>query len=483
MESPSIKKNFIYSTIYQILVLLLPFITAPYVSRVLGADGIGIYSYTSSVMAFFTLFAALGTVSYGSREIARHRDDRAQASKIFWEIELITVGTSLLCLLVWLGVIIFSAAYRYYYMALIPVLLGTMFDVSWFYNGLEQMKYNIIRNSICKIVGVVLIFVLVHEKTDLLLYILLNSFITMLGNLSMWTYLPRFLVHIDFREIQLKNHLKETLIYFVPTIATSIYTILDKTLIGIITKDSYENGYYEQATKIINMIKALVFTSINTVMGPRISYLFAQDKVSEIKRRIEESIDFILLLGYGCVFGLFGIAGSFVPIYFGAGYEGVIQLLYILAPIVLIIGVSNCLGSQYYTPAGLRTFSSKIIIAGAVTNLCMNLLLIPNLGSQGAAIGSVIAELLITVLYVRFCKGYITLEILWKHSRKRIAAGLFMFGIVKLLYRLPDVDTVWSMGIQIISGVISYGVVLLIMKDETVCRYLCKVTHLREAKK
>ncbi len=475
MESPSIKKNFIYSSVYQVLVLIIPFITAPYVSRVLGPEGVGIYSYTSSIMTFFTLFAALGTASYGSREIARHRDNAEEASKIFWEIEFVTVGTSLLCLAAWTGVIIFSKEYRCYYLALTPLLLGTLFDISWFFNGLECMKYNVLRNSICKIAGVAFIFLLVREKTDLIRYVLINSFVTMLGNLSMWTYLPRFLVSVDWRKFEVKKHVKETLVYFVPTVAGSVYTVLDKTLIGAITKNLYENGYYEQATKIINMIKALVFTSVNTVMGPRISYLFAQHRTEEIRYRIEKSMNYILLLGYACVFGLIGIASSFVPVYFGDGYDGVIWILYILAPIVLIIGVSNCLGSQYYTPAGLRAFSSKIIIIGAVANLCANLFLIPWFGSKGAALGSIVAELLISVLYVRFSKGYMTLRILWKHSWKRMIAGILMLCVVKMLQKLGIEGTFSAVGIQVVLGAIIYGSVLLCLQDEIIYNYFLKL--------
>ena len=160
MNEPSVKKNYIYRLIYEILAVITPFITAPYVSRVLGADGIGVYSYTSSLMTYFTLFAALGTATYGAREIAQHRDNRAETSKLFWEIELMTVGTSMVCIVGWCFVIVFSQNYRWYYIALLPTLLGTMFDISWFFTGLEEIKYIVMRN----IVGVLLLFLLVHEK-------------------------------------------------------------------------------------------------------------------------------------------------------------------------------------------------------------------------------------------------------------------------------------------------------------------------------
>lgn len=464
IKKVSVKKNFIYSIFYQVLCLVVPFITTPYVSRILGAEGIGIYSYTFSIVTYFTLFAALGTTTYGTREIAQHRDDAYISSKLFWEITVMKGITTGVCLLFWGIVIVFSEQYRYYYIALIPVLLGTLFDISWFFNGFEQIKYNVIRNSMCKIGGIILLLLLVRKKSDLIIYVLINSMITLIGNLSMWTYLPRFLVHVDLRSLSLKRHFKETLVYFIPTIATSIYTVLDKSLIGIITENAYENGYYEQATKIINIIKALVFTSVNTVMEARIAYLFAERKFDEIHRRIEKSLSLILLLGFGCVFGLLGIARTFVPIFFGNGYTPVIELLYIFSPIILVIGVSNCLGAQYYTPSGQRMKSAKIIIVGSCVNLCLNLILIPSMKSNGAAIASLLAETCITVLYIAKSNGYMTVKILWNNSWKRLIAGICMLIGIHVVNILQGSGTV-SLLLQILVGGVIYGIVLLALKD------------------
>lgn len=467
MKSISIKKNYIYSVFYQLLCLVVPFITTPYVSRILGAEGIGIYSYTFSIVTYFTLFAALGTTTYGTREIAQHRDNAQVASKLFWEITIMKAITTGICLLFWAGVIVLSEQYRYYYIALIPVLLGTLFDIAWFFNGFEQIKYNVLRNSLCKIAGIFLLLLLVRKKSDLIVYVLINSMITLVGNLSMWTYLPRFLTHVDFRKLSLRRHFRETLVYFIPTIATSIYTVLDKSLIGIITENAYENGYYEQATKIINIIKALVFTSVNTVMEARIAYLFAEKNFAEIHRRIEKSLNLILVLGFGCTFGLIGVAKTFVPVFFGDGYTPVIELLYIFSPIILIIGVSNCLGAQYYTPSGQRMKSAKIIILGSCVNLGLNLMLIPRLESNGAAIASIIAETVITVLYVANSKRYMTVAILWKNSWKRLVAGMGMLIIIREIGIINNINSVILM-LQIFFGGLTYGLILIILKDNMI---------------
>ena len=161
MANISLKKNYIYSLSYQILNLITPLITAPYVARVLGADGVGIYSYTASIMMYFTMVGALGTMNYGTREIARLRDDKSKMSNAFWGIVSITCISSLICLACWMVLIYESTTYKYYFWALTPLLFATMADISWFYTGIEKVSYTVIRNTICKFIGIILLFVFV----------------------------------------------------------------------------------------------------------------------------------------------------------------------------------------------------------------------------------------------------------------------------------------------------------------------------------
>ncbi len=466
VKKPSIKKNFIYRTLYEVLLLVTPFITAPYVSRVLGADGVGIYSYTSSLMTFFTMFAALGTVSYGTREIAMNRDDKYKSSKIFWEIELLTIFTSLVCLAMWIVLSVFYLDYRVYLFALTPMLFGTMFDISWYFTGFEKISYTVIKNTMVRILGIICLFLFVKTKSDLMLYILLNSLVNLFGSLSMWTYLRKMLVRVNIRELRFGHHFKETMIYFVPTIATSIYTVLDKTLIGIITADDFQNGYYEQATKIVKIVKSVVFTSVNAVMEARISYLFAKKRIGEIKERINRSMSFILLLGMGAMFGLIGITENFVPIFFGEGYEPTIPLIYMMSPLIVIIGVSNCLGTQYYTPSGQRARSAKVIILGSVINLALNLCFIPTFGAGGAIVASIVAECTISVIYVKMSNGFMSFTTLWKMSWKRLIAGVIMCAAVYAVGINRLFGGFVNLAVQAVAGVAVYVLVLMIFRDK-----------------
>ena len=461
---PSLKKNIAISTLYQILLVILPMITAPYIARVLGPDQSGVYDFTNSIQTYFAMFAALGTASYGAREIARVRNDEKQRSVLFWEIELMTVMTSAVCILVWFVFILFAKQYKVIYLVLTMGLLSTMFDISWFFAGMEQFTYTVSKNAICKLAGVILMFLLVRRPEDLLLYITIITASTMLGNLSMWLYIPRFITKVDFKKLRFRNHFHETLIYFIPSVATSVYTVLDRTLIGTITNNRAENGFYHYTMQIINIMKALTFSSLNMVLGSRIAYLFAEEKYDEIRERIRDSINYILFMGIGICFGLIGVSGRFVPLYLGAGYDRVVTMLVLMSPIVIIIGVSNCLGSQYYTPSGNRKLSAKFIIIGAIVNFTLNLILIPRFWGYGAIVASLIAETVITVLYFRHCNGYLTADTLFREGWKKLVAGVLMLAVIRILDRFIASDII-ALCAEVMAGFAVYCALIVLLRD------------------
>ncbi len=474
MSQPSIKKNIIISGIYQLLTMAIPLITAPYISRVLGADGVGTYSFTYSIETYFLLFAALGTQSYGAREIARNREDKKEYSKLFWEIEGLSILTTVISTVAWFMFILISNEYKVIYLVLTFYLFANMMDISWFYTGLEQFKYTVIQNTIFKILGTASLFIFVNEKDDVVIYIFIMAFTTFLSNSSMWIYLPKLLTRIDIKRLHILVHFKQTLIYFVPTIAISIYTVLDKTLIALITKSNTENGYYEQATKIINMAKLLTFSAVNNVMTSRISYLYSSKKMDEIKLRIEQSFDFILFMGMGITVGIIGVADIFVPVFFGKGYEPVILLMRILSPVILIIGVSNCLETQYYTPVGLRKKSNTFVILGAFINLVLNILLINKFGSAGAIVATLVAELVISSLYLTYCNRIVTISLIWKKVWKKIIASAIMLLGIMLLKRI-DCFNLLALFIQVIAGGCIYIFMLILLKDSFAYGYVYRL--------
>lgn len=490
-SSSLLKKNIVLNTIFRILMIIAPFITAPYVSRVLLSDGVGIYGYTQSLVTYFTMFAALGTVSYGTREIARRRDNKEDYSKSFWEIELISVICSAIALSAWITLAVLYTEYRTYLLIFSFCILATCLDISWLYAGLEKYKYTVTVNLLFKIIGIVLIFVLVKTPDDVWLYILIYSSSLFLGNASMWIFLPKVLVKTKIDKHSLKHHLKETLIYFIPAVATSLYTVLDKTLIGALIQGNttvvvdgqevnkktseVESGYYEQATKIIDIVKAAAFVSVHAVMNSRANYLYKIDDKTQIKRLTINTFEITMFLSLGAAFGLIGVSQFFVPVFFGPGYDKTILLLQILACIVPIVCISGALGSVYYTPAGKRLQSSMFLVVGAVINLGLSAPLIIFYKSVGAAIASVIAETIIVVLYFIFCKKAITLKefllVIWK---KIVAAGLMFSMILIFNYFVSNKisNNYLYLALLVIVGLLVYISILLLLKDKSIKLFL-----------
>lgn len=463
-KKPSISKNIIYNTAYRILLIIVPLITAPYTARIFGADGIGVYSYTNSIVSYFTMFAALGTATYGQREIARNRDDKEKASRIFWEIEILSVITTSICLAIWLLLVVFSGEYSAYYLVLTLNIIAIAFDISWLYGGFEQFKYVFARNSIVRIVGVVILFTFVKKKSDLLLYIGLLAATGLVGNISMWTYLPQMVTKVNFRELRIGRHFKETLVYFIPTIATSVYNVADKTMLGLITHDEFENGYYEQAHKIINMAKAVLF-SMNGVLSSRMAYLYKNASKEVFIEKLRFTMRANLFLAFPMMFGICGVSKTLVPTFFGNGFDKVGPLLCICSTLLVIIGMSNCLENQYYTPSGKRKQSNMFVISGAITNLIFNGLLIGKYGSYGASIASVAAEMIVTCLYMFYGRKVITVREVVRIGYKYLIGGMIMFFAVYAMGCYLESNYMVLL-LEVIVGSVIYFMSLLIMKDQ-----------------
>jgi len=349
-------------------------------------------------------------------------------------------------------------------------ILSVAFDCSWFLKSLENFQTLVIRNFVVKLLTVISIFIFVKSRDDLLIYIFIQTVGTLIANVILISNVKRYLVKVDMKSLKYKHHMKETLIYFIPTIATSVYTVLDKTMLGIIVNSSYENGYYEQTNKIVHIFLTLI-TSLSGVIGARTAYLFAKEEHQKIRGLIYKAYDFMNLLAFPLVFGIVGCASTFVPWFLGPGYDKVISLLQLYCPLILIIGMSNILGGLYLTPSGQRKRSSKAIIMGSVVNLMLNLILIPYFNSYGAVIASLFAEGTITGLYIYMSSEYVNFIYIFKNAFKYLVYSIIMFIPVYIIgYYLPTHFTTTL--IQVVAGGAIYGILLLITKNKLIFEVL-----------
>lgn len=205
---------------------------------------------------------------------------------------------------------------------------------------------------------------------------------------------------------------------------------------------------------------------LNSAVGVRVSYLYKENRIDEIKNRVNFSFNYIAFMGCGCVFGIWGIARLFIPVFYGAGYSRSITVLYIFAPILLITAISSCLNAQYYVPIGKRAECTKFIIKGAVVNLILNYSFIPIWHSLGAVFASVIAELVITIEFWKHSNKLITIEELFDLSWKKIIAGILMLFMINLLYLVECFSDIILLIIQISIGGMTYISALIILRDK-----------------
>lgn len=460
----SIVLNYIYNASYQVLTIIIPLITTPYLSRVLKADGIGTYSATASIVAFFTLFAALGTIIYGNREISYVSHDRKLRSRTFWEIEFLSIITDSICIVAYLVFLYFCKEDFAIYAIQIFSLFSVAANVSWLFQGMEEFRKITIRNTIFKLLSVVFIFVFVKSKSDLFLYIAGLVILDFVNNISIWFYLPRYIDKPDWKNIHPLRHLGPTFSLFVPTIASSIYTIFDKTMLKFFTDTTFENGYYEQALKMSKTALTLI-TALEAVMIPRIGALFAAHKKKEMKNLLYQSYRFVLLLGLPLCFGLIGISYNFVPWFYGEGYDSVTYLLILLSFLIPIIGLSNVTGIQYLITTRRERIVSITVTIGAFCNFILNLIFIPKLYSFGAALSSVFAELIITGLQMYYVRKEISSIKIFISGWKYLLASAIMLAVLLFENTLLPSSIINTL-LMILSGGVVYAVTLLIVGDK-----------------
>lgn len=458
-----IAKNFIYNVIYQVLLLILPLITIPYISRVLGSAGIGINAFTNSIVQYFILFGTLGISLYGNREIAYVRDDKIKLCKTFWEITLLKFSTSTIAYLCFLFFLIFADEYYLIYWIQSILIISAALEISWFFMGLEDFQKTVLVNLVVKIIGIILIFTLVNSPDDLWLYVLIMVGSQLLGSLVLWLYIPRYITRVKLKELNIKKHLAPSISLFIPQIAVQVYLVLNKTMLGFLSTPD-EVGFFDSADKIVRVILAVV-TSLGTVMLPRVSNTFANGDFHLVKNYVEKSFDFTSYLAIPLMFGLAAIATEFAPWFFGQDFYRTGLILVIISPVIIFIAWSNVIGSQYLMPTNKIKIYTRSVVTGAVVNFILNLLLIKQLHSVGTAIATVIAELTVTAVQLYYVRHEFNIKRLFYSSWKYWVSGFLMFIVVKLIGLL--FTNAWlTLSMQVMTGGLSYFIILFLLKSK-----------------
>lgn len=464
MAEKSIKANYIYSAAYQILTLLTPLITTPYISRVLMADGIGTYSFVFSVMSYFLLFAAMGIPGYGQREIAYFQDNRKERSRIFWDLKCLSLINAAISLSAYLIMsFIFAGENLIIYLIVGMNIIFFALDVTWFLAAMEDFGKTISVNVVIKILDIAFTFTFIKHKTDLVLHIFAMTLFSLVSNLWLWRYIPEYIDKPDIKSIRPFRNIKTIWHFFIPSIAALIYLLLDKTMIGIITEGYFENGYYEQAMKITRFSMMLILSFVS-VISPRIGYLFGKNDNAQIQSYMYAGYKFIWLLGIPLCFGLVSISDNFVPWFFGEGFEKVSGLLKISSFLMLSTGIGSISGTYLIQTKREKTYTFTLI-TGLTVNCLLNMILIITLKSYGAVIASVAAETVIALVELYILRYELSLSKIIFSGKNYFLAGLIM-SVILSFFNAYLSHSVVNTFIMIFTGAAVYIIVLLIVRDE-----------------
>ena len=472
----SIKKNLGLQTAYQVLSACMPLITAPYLARKLGASQLGIFSYTTSVVAYFALAAMLGTVNYGTRTIASVKNNREKRNENFSGIFYLQATATLIATAAYVVYMLFFCRENHVIAWIQGItLISCLADINWLFFGVEDFQITVTRSIVIKIVTVGLILLLVRQPSDLWIYTMIMLGGTLLSNLILFLYLPRY---ASFRKVsiqQIKDHIQPNLVLFVPLLAMTVYHTMDKTMLG--SMSTYEqSGFYYNSDKIVQ-IPLLVINGIGTVMLPRMSALLAEKKQQEADRLFCTTLEGVAAVSIAIGCGIAAVANEFIPFFFGAGYDPCILITIVFTPILLVKGFSAIVRTQYLIPMKMEKEFTKSVVGGAVVNLVLNLVLIPPYGALGAAVATVIAELAACVLQFVSLRGRkLELQRVLRGTLVYLGIGLGMIGIVRLAAMIPA-GTVVKLAAEIGTGVLFYGAVCILYWIKTQNHFyeiLCK---------
>ena len=453
-------KNYLYNLSYQILTIILPIITVPYVTRIFTSEALGNYIFYNSIVSYFSLFAMLGIGVYGTKQIAAASD----VSSTFWNIYAIQLIASILAIAVYL-IVAFSIPQM---SGVIPLIVGitlfaNMMDISWLFSGKEDFKKITIRNIVVRLIGVISIFTFVQSSDDLYLYVFLIVIFDFLGQFVMWVPAKKFIKRPSFNAKVIKKNLHPIVLLFLPQVAISLYVVLDRTLLGLL--GSYSDvGIYEQGQKLISILLKVV-SSLGVVMLPRVANLLSERRDKEAQNMVKFSFILYNLIIFPMIFGLIAVNEVFVKLFLGQNFQDVKYVLYVIVFNIMFVGWTNILGYQVLV---VRNKNKEFMLSTTIpafVSVAVNIAVIPFFGYIGASITSVVVEILVFAIQWYYSRNIINKNLLFnKDLAKIICSSLVMFGAVMLCKMALGLDGIIGLIIYLAVGGISYLGMIFLLK-------------------
>lgn len=463
--SNSLKLNFIMNAILRMSSFIFPLITFPYVSRVLSPTGTGKVAFATSLISYFSIIAQLGIPTYGIRACAKVRDDREELTRTVHELLMINLIMNIVS---YMGVAILLMTVprfwedRMLYIVISFTIILTSVGMEWIYKALEQYTYITIRSLVFKVLALIMMFLLVHEQSDYVIYggitILASSASNILNLINVRKY-------IDLHPVgnyNFKRHLKPVAIFFAMSCATTIYTHMDVVMLGFMATDK-DVGYYNAAVRIKSILVSIV-TSLGAVLLPRASYYIEHGQKSRFYEISQKALNFVCVIAIPIAVYFVCFAEQGIEFLSGEAYAGAVVPMKLIMPTLFFIGITNILGIQILVPLGKEKIVLYSEIAGAIANVMMNILLIPPLASSGAAIGTVMAEFVVLLAQFYALKTDIT-EIFRKIAYKKIFLGVLLGTIGSYWVTFLNTNSFITLIITACLFFGIYGIVLIALKE------------------
>lgn len=475
-----ILSNYVYNLVYQVVTLLVPLFTAPYLARTLGPDGVGTYSYVNSMTGLICSLTMLGIFQYGNRQIAYVRDQPQRLNETFWRIMSARIIIGIFATLVYFATIIAIGRYTTYFVIYYTYMLGYFVDCTWLFVGVEDMKWAALKNILLKVLSVVGIFAFVKTTSDVSRYILIQGGSVLLANLMAYPQLKKY-VHrpkIDFTD--LKKTLIGSVLLYLPQIASTLYLQCDKIMIELISGESSQVSFYDYSEKLITIPLSFI-TVLSTVMMPRIANEFQKRHTEQISMLINRAAKISLLLAFPLMFGMISIAGHLIPWYLGDDFSPTITAIQLISPIIIANTLTGISGNQYFTATNQIRVLLKAQILAAAGNVILNAILIPKLGFMGAAIATVFSSMVCAAIQYHALLKQIRLPGLMRESAKYLLFSAMMWIVIHFATQNMEARPLTTM-LQMVIGAAVYFILCILTRDKQmkeIIHIARKVLHLQ----
>lgn len=431
----SVRINFIMNFILTISNFIFPLITFPYVSRVLQASGVGIVTFATSVISYFAMIGMMGIPTYGIRAVAKVRDNERKLQKTVKEIMLLNAIVMTVAILL-LFTVIFSIEKLYQektlYFIMSSTLIFNVLGVDWLYRGLEKYSYITIRSIIFKLLSLILMFLVVKSTTDYVAYGAITVFAAVGSNCLNFINLRKLISFEVTDKLDIKQHIRPVLTFFLLTVSATVYLNVDTTLLGFIKGDEAV-GYYSAAVKIKQILVSVV-TSLGTVLLPRLSFYYEQGNKKEFESLTQKALSFVFIISLPLMFYFILVAKESILFLSGFSFLPAVLPMQLIMPTILFIGISNLMGMQILVPTNRERLVVISTVVGAIVDILVNIIAIPLFGATGAAFASSLAELIVVFVQVLFLKELI-IPMFREIRLLKIGISIFIASILTVMLK------------------------------------------------